>query len=276
MKVKYVIFFISIFITCGISLVIILNDSKQQVDLKNTCSQLNLASDICYEDKHIYENINDIADNYVNKKSKIELWRVIEKSDNSNNELQSYCKANVIYENESIKITSLINDYEAKKYTSGMVKSNYAYLYGTFEFTIEVCEGQGIFPAIWMLPKDDKSLPEIDIFEMIGSEPNIFYGVNHYIDTFGKQNRSYFMEEVSTKPSYKISLDWQKDSLTWFIDDKKIFSTNTGVYNSYMYIIINQAIGGNWPGDPDSSTIFPCYFNVTNIKVNATTTVRRN
>jgi beta-glucanase (GH16 family) len=202
-------------------------------------------------------------------KQKINLnnWISIERKDSYNNELQFYSKDNVVINEDIIEITSRKESRENKMYTSGLVESTFAYKYGYFEFIIEVSEGKGIFPAIWFMPNDGKRLPEIDLFEMIGSEPDIFYGVIHFEED-GIEDRDYFAHKVQRKKEYTVSLEWKPESLTWHIDNQEIYSTTKGVPQEYMYIIINQAIGGNWPGNPDEDTIFPNKFKILSTYIN--------
>lgn len=188
-------------------------------------------------------------------------WKSIERQESYNNELQYYSKDNVVINGDIIEITSKKENKGSKMYTSGLVESTSAYKYGYFEFTIEVSKGKGIFPAIWLLPDDGNGLPEIDLFEMIGSEPNIFYGVIHFEED-GLQKRDYFAHKVPTKKEYSVSLEWKPQSLTWYIDNQEVYLTAKGVPQEYMYIIINQAIGGDWPGNPDDNTIFPNKFRI--------------
>lgn len=210
----------------------------------------------------------DATDTLGKTVSKDKMWRAIERINNYNNELQSYNKENVTFADNKIIITSKKEDKDEKKYTSGLVESNYAYLNGYFEFTIEMSYGKGIFPAIWLMPADHSSYPEIDIFEMIGSEPTKFYGVIHYLNSDNIKSRNYFTEKVELKNSYKIALQWNTDELIWYIDDKVVYRTVNGVPNQYMYIIINQAVGGNWPGEPDLDTEFPSEFIIQDMVIN--------
>ncbi len=129
-------------------------------------------------------------------------------------------------------------------------------------------KGKGIFPAIWLMPEDGSSYPEIDIFEMIGSEPNIFYGVIHYKEE-GKYKRAFFEEKVENKDSYKVAIDWREDCITWYIDNEEKFKSYEGVPKDYMYLIINQAIGGVWPGNPNIFTRFPSEFEVLSYNIDA-------
>lgn len=210
----------------------------------------------------------DMADTVGKTVSKDKLWRAIKKINNYNNELQSYNKENVTFADNKIIITSKKEDKDEKKYTSGLVESNYAYLNGYFEFTIKMSYGKGIFPAIWLMPADHSSYPEVDIFEMIGSEPTKFYGVIHYLNSDNIKSRNYFSEKVELKDSYKVALQWNTDELIWYIDDNIVYRTVNGIPNQYMYIIINQAVGGNWPGEPDLNTEFPSEFTIQDMVIN--------
>jgi len=203
-------------------------------------------------------------------------WRVIERKDNYNNELQYYQKENVLLLDDKIVITSKKEERDDRSYTSGLVESNYGYLYGYFEFTIRLSYGKGIFPAIWFMPLEDLSYPEIDVFEMVGSEPEIFYGVIHYLDSNNKKSRDYFTKRVKVKDSYKIAIEWSKEELIWYIDDKIVHRTNKGVPDQYMYLIVNQAIGGNWPGEPNKDTKFPAEFVIENIMIKPTNKLLRD
>ncbi|MPN31691.1 Endo-1,3-1,4-beta-glycanase ExsH [bioreactor metagenome] len=148
-------------------------------------------------------------------------------------------------------------------------------MYGNFEFYIQVSEGKGVFPAIWLMPADNTSLPEIDIFEMIGSEPENFWGVLHYLDDSSLKQRSYFKKKVSIKDSYKVELCWSENELAWYIDGELVHKSVEAIPSKYMYIIINQAIGGEWPGSPEDKTKFPSRFHVKASKINPINEKRR-
>jgi len=203
------------------------------------------------------------------------LWMAIERKENYNNELQYYGKENVTIKDNELIIISKKEEKENKSYTSGLIQSTYAYLYGDFEFEIKVSEGKGIFPAIWLMPADNSSLPEIDIFEMIGSDPQRFWGVLHYLDNNEIKKRSYFKKNVKKKDTYKVALSWSEKELAWYIDGELVHKTVEGVPDKYMYFIINQAIGGNWPGNPDEETKFPSSFIVKASKINPINEKRR-
>ena len=188
-------------------------------------------------------------------------WRVIERSESFNGQIQYYSPANVSIDGERVVITSNNEFMGDKRYTSGMIESKYAYLYGKFSFVISVSDGKGLFPAIWLLPAEDKALPEIDIFEMIGSAPDNFYGVVHYMNG-SAQSRDYFEAKVPKKDTYHIEFEWMPARLRWSIDGEHVFETSKSVPDEPMYLIANQAVGGQWPGSPDKNTRFPATFTL--------------
>lgn len=198
--------------------------------------------------------------------NKRNYWRVIERKDSYNNELQFYSKDNIAVKDNIIIITSKEETKEDKEYTSGQLESTSAYKYGYFEFTIMISEGKGLFPAIWLLPQDGYIFPEIDIFEVIGNDAYNFYGVIHYMEK-GIKTSDYFVHEVPKKDQYSVALLWSEGSLTWYIDNQEIYTTSKGVPQDYMYIIINQAIGGDWPGAPDDTTVFPSQFIIRSTRI---------
>ena len=189
----------------------------------------------------------------------VQQWRIIERSNSYDGQLQYYSPSNVNLDGERLVITTREELMGNRRYTSGMVESGSAYLYGKFSFVISVSEGKGLFPSIWLMPQENKPLPEIDIFEMIGSVPDAFYGVVHYMDG-SVQARDFFKTKVEKKDTYLIELEWTQDCLRWFIDGECMLESSKFVPSEPMYLIVNQAVGGNWPGSPDQSTVFPATF----------------
>jgi beta-glucanase (GH16 family) len=242
--------------------------------LENIPVQSNIALVGSSEKKHqsqSYDNGETLIAQDETILSKEELvmneWHVIDQWENPNEELQFYAKENVYFEDGLIIISSRKENRGNKEYTSGIVESNDSFLYGSFTFNIVVSNGKGLFPAIWMLPQDNDAYPEIDIFEMIGNEPFNFYGVIHYGNEDGT-HKEYYCYEVKPKNEYSVGIRWEKNKLSWYIDNQCIYQTSNGVPNEPMYIIINQAVGGVWPGNPDDMTIFPAVFIVEPYVIN--------
>ncbi|HNX67607.1 MAG TPA: glycoside hydrolase family 16 protein, partial [Bacteroidales bacterium] len=111
---------------------------------------------------------------------------------------------------------------------------------------------------------------EIDIMEFLGHEPNVLYGTNHFCNFDGKR-QSTSGKEVSdsdfTKEFHVYALEWEPDSIRWYIDGKLYHSTVKGIPHTPHYIILNTAIGGSWPGNPDSTSVFPQFHDIDYVRV---------
>jgi beta-glucanase (GH16 family) len=248
-------------------LLVIIKEFKKSVhEIRGEYTKKQSVNSSINGQKPIY-NTPDIELNEIDENK--HSWIAIDRKDSYNNELQLYSRDNVTFDEDSIVIISKKEIIDDKIYTSGLVESTEAFKYGYFEFEIEISKGKGLFPAIWLLPISGGPLPEIDIFEMIGSEPNKFYGVVHFEEN-NMRGRDYFEHMVSEKEQYTVALKWDAEFLTWYIDEQQIYTTTKGVPHEYMYIIINQAVGGNWPGSPDDNTIFPNHFKILSTNINPT------
>lgn len=197
-------------------------------------------------------------------------WNIIERGKNYNNELQFYKKENVEVERGTLRLIGKKEKYKNHTYTSGQIttKDKINFQYGRVEIKARYREGKGLFPAIWMLPSyNNKTLPEVDIFEAIGQEPNLTYMVNHYGNQKKYQSdyKSYFIKDYYNFHTY--TLEWDERELRWYIDDQLRFSNDKGVPHEPMYLIINLAIGGNWPGKPNDETDFPAAFEIDHVKI---------
>ena len=155
--------------------------------------------------------------------------------------------------------------------------------YGRIDVRAKIALGQGIWPAIWMLPSDWKyggwpKSGEIDIMEHVGFDEGRIHGsvhtesYNHMINT--QRSNSKLISEV--KESFHIySIEWNIDKINFFIDDIQHFSFENDNKNNYktwpfnekFHLLINVAVGGNWPGSPDNTTIFPSEMKVDYVRV---------
>ncbi|MEY4479573.1 MAG: hypothetical protein RLZZ267_251 [Bacillota bacterium] len=194
-------------------------------------------------------------------------WQVLEEKPYKNKELQIYAKKNIVVKNGRLFIQS---ERRNGKYYSGamQVKAGYAIRYGRIDIRAKLPVGKGVFPAIWMLPVANRALPEIDIMEMVGDKPNEIWQVYHFLDQKGKQQRTFarHVGENLSKTFQTYSLIWRPNELTWLLNGKVLHRTPQAP-NVSMRIILNVAIGGNWPGSPDHTTNFPQYMEVDWIKV---------
>ena len=155
--------------------------------------------------------------------------------------------------------------------------------YGRIEVKAKVASGQGIWPAIWMLPTDWlfggwPSSGEIDIMEHVGYDLGVVHGsvhteaYNHKINTQRSSARK--IANVDTE-FHVYSIIWDKDKISFFVDDVQYFlfendqqgNYKTWPFDQRFHLLINIAVGGDWPGNPDNSTNFPRKMLVDYVRV---------
>jgi len=166
--------------------------------------------------------------------------------------------------------------YRPCLYTSARLKTQglFEVTYGRVEARLKLPYGQGVWPAFWMLGANIAEVGwpdcgEIDIMENIGREPATVYGTVHgpgYSGAGGISTAVNLEGGTALKDDFHVfALEWEPDKLQWYMDDqlyaivhKSQFPTEKHwVFDHDFFIILNLAIGGNWPGYPDSSTSFP-------------------
>lgn len=187
-----------------------------------------------------------------------------------NNELQYYTSksTNSFIENGSLVIQALKENYLGKEYTSARIRTlnKGDWTYGRFEFSAKLPYGQGLWPAIWMLPSDWEyggwpASGEIDIMELLGHEPYKVYGTIHYGTSANHlQNGTSYQLPSSTffADYHTFALEWDSTGMRWYIDGNKYFTVAHGQpFDKRFHILLNVAVGGNWPGSPDNTTTFP-------------------
>ncbi|MDU8885658.1 glycoside hydrolase family 16 protein [Yeosuana sp. MJ-SS3] len=224
-----------------------------------------------------------------------------------NNELQYYTSRseNVKVENGVLLITALKEDYNGASYTSARLttKGLFEQKYGRFEARIRVPRGSGLWPAFWLLGADcdgvgeriDSNWPlcgEIDIMEYRRQEPTSVSGTVHgpgysgLTDPQGQITKSYDLQNDRFDNGFHIfGIEWGPEYINFYVDDALYNQItpadleitpedpdNPGalgewVYNKPFYIIINLAVGGNFPGVPDANTTFPQSMLVDYVRV---------
>jgi beta-glucanase (GH16 family) len=223
-------------------------------------------------------------------------WNVLTREQSKHNEVQYYVPDEVYIENGSLRLRSRKRDYGSQHYTSGRVDTSgkFAPVYGRFEIRGRLPGGKGIWPAYWLYPQNrdwpmeqlmahavaegrERQIPEerpwyteMDIMEFLGHERNILYATYHY-HTFAGEKKSTsgtLKGDVDfTKDFHLYTFEWDPDEMRWFIDGKQIFATKTAVPHAPHYLIINTAVGGQWPGEPDETTVFPQYHDIDYVRV---------
>ncbi len=193
-------------------------------------------------------------------------------------ELQYYTdrEENIFIEDDKLHIIAQAEQYEGEDFTSARIRTKdmQDFKYGRFEIRAKLPEGQGLWPAIWMMPTESVYGPwpesgEIDIMELVGHEPAEVHGTVHYGTNQPYDHQysggAYQLDEGRFSDDFHVfSIEWEPDIIRWYVDDNFFFQVspnNLQPYNwpfdEYFHFILNVAVGGEWPGDPDSSTEFP-------------------
>ncbi len=143
---------------------------------------------------------------------------------------------------------------EDMPYMSGVVttRNSFSQTYGYFEARVRVPEGKGLWPAVWMLPVNGYP-PEIDIMEILGNQPSSVYQTVHAPDG---TSTSFRFELTDGSAFHTYGTKWTPAEIAFTVDGEvKTRIPNT--VNQPMYLLANLAVGGKWPGEPDSYTRFP-------------------
>ncbi len=200
-----------------------------------------------------------------------------------NRELQAYTDQpeNIFLKDGKLIIRASkkgINEYTAAKVQT---KDKQLFQFGRIDVRAKLPEGQGIWPAIWMLGQNIDAVGwpacgEIDIMELVGHEPKTTHGTAHWGPQGGPNKyltKSYDIEEKFSERFHVFSLVWEFNELVWYMDELPIHSfspSNTQgelyPFNQTFYMIFNIAIGGNWPGNPDETTVFPQQMEIDYIR----------
>ncbi|HBY58355.1 MAG TPA: hypothetical protein DEH78_00945 [Solibacterales bacterium] len=198
-----------------------------------------------------------------------------------NNELQYYTnrQENAFLENGMLVIQARAEKYTgaagvSRDYTSArlITKGKFARTYGRIEARMKLPSGQGIWPAFWMLGEDIDRVGwpecgEIDIMENIGREPATLYGTLHGPGYSGGESISGAISgpKPLSADFHVFGIEWEPNVIRWYVDGKLYFALTPSalpkdrrwVFDRPHHLLLNLAVGGRWPGNPDASTTFP-------------------
>ncbi len=210
-----------------------------------------------------------------------------------NKELEYYTRrrANASIQNGMLAIQALRENYTGtdgvpRPYTSARLKTQgrFQQAYGRFEARVKVPYGQGIWPAFWMLGADIAQVDwpacgEIDIFENIGNEPSTIHGTVHgpgysagkgISGAYTLPNAQRFADDF-----HVFAVEWEPSQVRFYVDSA-LYKTvapadlpkgTTWVFDKPFFLLLNVAVGGDWPGSPDSTTVFPQTMLVNYVRV---------
>jgi beta-glucanase (GH16 family) len=204
-----------------------------------------------------------------------------------NNEKQYYRAENAVVNDGYLTIIAKEEDFNGFDYTSARIRTinKGDWKYGKIEMRAKMPIGQGIWPAFWMMPT--KSVyggwpvsGEIDIMEYLGHQPGIVHGTLHYgaRPPNNKHTGKQFKPDTSDfhKDFHTFSVIWEEGKFRWFVDGE-LYQTQTewfttggdfpAPFDQEFHVILNMAVGGNWPGYPDETSEFPQEFKVDYVRV---------
>lgn len=197
-------------------------------------------------------------------------WRVEDAFIVKNNELQYYAPDDVYIENGYLTLRSQDRWYDGHPYTSGLVetRNRFSTAYGRIEVRAKLPVGQGMWPAHWTLPTSGDWPPEIDITEVLGHQPTRVYMTHHWGSSSNvERHGGSFDGPDFSQDFHTFAIEWMPDSIHWYIDDVWRFSSAVAIPQEPFYIILNTAVGGDWPGNPDGTTVFPQYHQIDYVRV---------
>jgi beta-glucanase (GH16 family) len=188
-----------------------------------------------------------------------------------NHELQYYTAhriENTIVNAGNLLIIGRKEPFDSAGYTSASLTTDgkHNWTYGKIEARMKLPKGQGMWPAFWMLGQNIHQVGwprcgEIDIMEHINSE-DILYGTLHWDNETHVSSGNKVQCTVARFHNYAV--EWDRDSVKWFLDGARYHSVcikdsinSTDEFHKPHYIILNLAIGGDWPKNPDETTQFP-------------------
>lgn len=216
-----------------------------------------------------------------------------------NNELQYYTDRpeNSRVEDGKLIVEARKEDFGNRDYTSARMRSKNKgdWKYGRFEIRARLPEGQGIWPALWMMPTDEvygtwAASGEIDIMEHLGHEPDVVYGNLHFGGPWPNNQalgaQAYRLASGKFSDDFHLFvLEWEEGEFRWYVDGNRFMTADEwrqcestcgpgdpgapfpAPFDQEFYLIFNVAVGGNWPGRPDETTVFPQRMEVDYVRV---------
>ncbi|MBK8567006.1 MAG: family 16 glycosylhydrolase [Saprospiraceae bacterium] len=201
-----------------------------------------------------------------------------------NNELQYYSdkSSNSYVSDGKLVIEARKESLNGAPYTSARMKTQgrHEFQYGRIDIRAKLPTGKGIWPALWMLGDDIATVSwprcgEIDIMEIIGSEPATLHGTVHWDNngSYANYGKSTMLANGTFADKYHVfTIIWDEQYIKWLLDDVEfniidITPAALSEFHHEFFFLFNIAVGGNWPGSPDATTIFPQQMKVDYVRV---------
>ncbi len=227
-----------------------------------------------------------------------------------NEELQYYTREpeNVFVKNSQLTIRAVKESLHGCGYSSARMKTRkrdgtplFTKLYGRFEFRAKVPWGKGLWPALWLLPQDDKyggwaASGEIDVMEIVGEKPHQVLNSIHFGSVYPKRSLITHVHDLpggSTVADWHVyAVEWEPGEIRFYVDGihtstqsfwwscsktvdgAGVEATRKADINDWpapfdqpFYIVMNVAVGGNFPGVPNPATQFPAELVIDYVRV---------
>ncbi len=210
-----------------------------------------------------------------------------------NNELQYYTNnsSNVSVSNGTLKITARRQNFGGQPYTSARIRTmgKVDFKWGRVEARMKIPGTSGVWPAFWMMPTDSvyggwAASGEIDIMESVNQATRV-HGTIHFGGNW--PNNTSRGGSVAGGVDYSqnfhvYAMEWDPDQIRWYLDGVQYYSVNANQWFSSsatasgnprapfdqpFHLLLNVAVGGNWPGNPDASAVYPQTLEVDYVRV---------
>lgn len=211
-------------------------------------------------------------------------WDVINRRNSQNNEKQYYRPEQASIVDGKLRITATNEPISGKDYRSARLESFGTYGPGRFEARIDLPTTQGMWPAFWLYPRDLQwpTRGEIDILENRGSQPLLVSSAYHWQTNPGPccDQHRYVSEEYTTEDGgepvnfhegfHVYAVEWEKTQLRFYVDGEmhyRVLQTpDRPIFDTPKNILLNLAVGGDFGGDPNGTTIFPQHMDVDYVR----------
>jgi beta-glucanase (GH16 family) len=204
-----------------------------------------------------------------------------------NNELENYTSRpqNLFLSCGNLIIEARKENFGTNNYTSARIttQNKKPFTFGRIDIRAKLPVAKGMWPALWMLGSSIAQVGwpacgETDIMELIGTHPSQVVGSLHWKlanGSAGTFNNTYTIPSGDFSQQFHVySLIWDQNSLKILVDDiiyvtatDQNITSGTYPFNNPFFFIFNVAVGGDWPGPPDSATVFPQRMFVDYVRV---------
>ena len=156
-------------------------------------------------------------------------------------------------------------------YASGLLTTaqTFSQTYGYFEIRAKIPAGRGLWPAFWLIPVDRSWPPEIDVMEAHGHLVSGYWATIHWREGGGAPQEKGFRIRTPdlTEDFHDFGVEWGPEEMLWTFDGQVVARAPTPAsIRKPMYMVVNLAVGGKWPGDPDDATRFPAELHVQRVQ----------